>query len=459
MSDKKGNFSVATLLMMVPLIGATAMAIDYSVLSAARERLQKDLDAAAVSALQPLAAGDRMKAMADAMKTMRAQAALTDLYTFGTLSVSQKSTSTLSLDVTASAAPYFGSIFGIGATTLRANADATAGFELNQYYELSIILDKSASMLLAATPADQTKMQALPLTSDFSFGDTSTCVFACHDPKYYGTYQGVRYNTAYDFARAQKVLLRADVQAQAVSGLMDQIDTLDPFHRMIKINIYTIGHDADAWGLYWSLWSGQQDEYPIENGIRRIIGPTSDTRTIRTELSTNPLLTSASSYDTSDFRALAKLPNQMSAAGDGTSPSKPKKAVILITDGMQSNVDWVFGRPDRITPLNPAWCTPVKNLGAKFAVLFTEYTTLRGNMFYDSTLGDTMASSEYKETWRGVMPSPPSMTRAAFLPRALAACASSPDLFQSAAAPDDIKKALLTLLDKSIGEATPRLSQ
>lgn len=458
-SDTRGNFAVTTVILAIPLLGMVGLAIDYTLLSAARERLQMDLDAAVIGSLQPLSAGDRMQAMTEAMSFMRGQASQTDIYELDTVKAAQTSANTLSFTATAKTTTYFSGLLGIGPFLLSASADATAGANLKEYYELTIILDKSASMLLAATPADQAKMQLLPLKSEFTGNRTEACSFACHNPQFFGTYKGVRYNTAYAFARAQKILLRADVQAQAVSAVMDQIDRLDPLHRMLKVNIFTLGQDADSAWLNYAIWYDDKDDYPFADGIRHIIGPTSDTRMIRTELSSNPLLTSASSYDTSDFRGLTKLPEQMEPAGDGTSPTKPKKAVILITDGMHSSTYWVGGRSTWVTPLNPAWCTPVKNLGAKFAVLYTEYARFPGNLFYDTTLGATMSSSEYKRTWRGVLPSPPSMTRAQFLPQALATCASAPDLYQSAAAPDDIRDALLTLVGKSLGVAEARLTQ
>lgn len=454
--DSRGNFAIPTALILLPAAALVGMAIDYTLLSAARERLQMDLDAAVIGSLQPLSAGDRTRAMSEAMSFMRGQASQTDLYELGTINATQKSATTLSFTVTANATPYFSSLFGISSFSLSASADATAGSTLNEYYELTIVLDKTASMLLAATPEDQAKMQLLPLMTEFTADETQTCVFACHDPQFYGTYEGVRYNSAYEFARAQNILLRTDVQSQAVSALLDQIDQLDPLHRLVKINIFTFGLNANNRWFNFTMWYGTLEN---PDGIRRIIGPTSDTSAIRRELSSNPLLTSQRSFDTSDFRDLRGLSRQVGAAGDGTAPSSPKKAVILITDGVHSSTHWVWSGTPMITPLNPAWCDPVKQLGAKFAVLNTEYPTLRGTDRYDATLGMSMSASEYRRVWLGVLPSPPSMTRAAFLPQALAACASSPDLYQSATAPDDIKNALLTLAGKTLGAVAPRLSQ
>jgi Flp pilus assembly protein TadG len=436
--SRDGNFSILFILSFVPLAIAVGTGIDFSRALNARTEMQADLDAAILSATKDIGKDTEANLKTKAEKTMKAMALQRGSYTLNELNITVNATSK-SISATASTIvpTTLMRLAGIDEVPVKVASAAAGGKDT--YYELHLVLDKSASMLLAATTYDQSIMQKLSLN----------CVFACHDTAYGEKYQGVYYSSYYDYARAKKVVLRADVQADAVATLMDTIDASDPSHNRIKVAVYTLGTNSNAAQVLKS-------NYKVSNGIRQVIAPTYSTKDIRTQMVSNTELTSASSYITTDFRALTTLNNYISKAGDGTSASSPLKIVVMITDGAQSSADWVFSGQPYITPLNNAWCDTMKKQGATFSVLYTTYLPWTNRSEYNNTIGNTMSSSNYKSMWGGTMPSS-KVTRHDYLTTALTACASSPDYFISAASPDEIKAGLTELVGKTLGSL--RLTQ
>lgn len=435
---RDGNFSILFILTFVPLAIAVGTGIDFSRALNARTEMQADLDAAILSATKDIGKDTSANLKAKAEKTMKAMALQRGSYTLSELDITvDAANKSISGTASTSVPTTLMRLAGIDDVPVRIASAAAGGKDI--YFELSLILDKSASMLLAATTYDQSIMQKLSLN----------CVFACHDTAYGEKYLGVYYNSYYDYARAKKVVLRADVQADAVGTLMDTIDTADPAHNRIKVAVYTLGTNSSASQVLKS-------SYKVSAGIRQVIAPTYNTKDIRTQMISNSELTSASSYVTTDFRALTTLNNYISKAGDGSSPSTPLKIVVMITDGAQSSADWVFSGQSYITPINNAWCDTVKKQGATFSVLYTTYLPWKNRAEYNNTIGNTMGSSNYRSVWGGTMPSY-STIRHDYLTTALTACASSPDYFMSAASPDEIKAGLSELVGKTLGSL--RLTQ
>lgn len=430
--DKAGNFALMTAFMLVPLIGIIGLGVDLSRMSIARTKLQMDLDAAVLGGANTLVKGTDVQAKKQVTDMLTSLGSSSDSYKLSSYNITVDDANNLvSATANASLTSSFLKVIGFKNVSVAVASQAKSGQD--NYYELSLILDKSASMLLAATTTDQSVMKNLSLN----------CVFACHDTAYNETYQGVYYSSYYAYARAKNVLLRADVQTQAVLALMDSIDEVDVKHNRIKVDLFTLGTNTTAANVV-------KASYNVANGIRRAYGPTYDTTAIRTQLSTNTELTSATSYLTTDFRALTKLDTLMTAAGDGSSATKPKKIVVLITDGVQSSADWVFSGQANITPLNPTWCSNVKGLNATFLVLYTAYLPWTNRNEYNNSVGNTMGSSNFKTTWGGTMPSPSTTSRHDYIPTALTNCATGPEYYMSAASPTDIKAGLKALVGKSL---------
>jgi hypothetical protein len=285
------------------------------------------------------------------------------------------------------------------------------------YLNVYILLDKSASMMLAATKNGQEAMW-----------DAGKCVFACHIPEGDKPYNGQIYKTNYALAKAMGVTLRADVSINAVDKVLDVIAKEDPQQARIKVGFYTMGTSAFE-----------------------AMAPTNSIPTARQTLKNDAKgLTSATSFSSTYFHvALPQFAKFVGTAGDGATAQKPLKLVLLLTDGVQSDRHWVHDDPTRTTPLNPEWCDEVKDAGAEVGVLYTEYLPIDGDWGYERTVGETMKSSDYSSVWKGKMPKgkDKNMERREFIPIALKDCASKPNLFLSASDATEIEGGLSSLFE------------
>ena len=96
---------------------------------------------------------------------------------------------------------------------------------------------------------------------------------------------------------------------------------------------------------------------------------------------------SANTNFTQDMTALSKT--YVTAAGDGTGPSKPRKVLFLVTDGMD---DELFGSSRSMGPMPSSSCQLFKNMGYTVYVLYTPYYPLM-NPFYLQNVMQTVEGS------------------------------------------------------------------
>lgn len=308
------------------------------------------------------------------------------------------------------------------------------------YLNVYLVLDKSASMMLAATNSGQSL-----LTSALG------CAFACHDGDEH-TIKGVKYKTNYAYSAPKNVELRSDVLLDAVEEVLSTIEALDPSGTRIRVGLYR-----------------------LSTTTTQTLAPTYSMATVRSTLANSSKnLTSASSTDGTIFDvALSALTPLVGSNGDGTTAAKPLKLVMMITDGVQSRRSWVTSSnwagciwsstptcppstdSRKVAPLNPDWCKPIKNNGPTFATVYTTYLPLTYDWGYNTTVGASMASS----TWGGTLNSSvsPSISRHDYLPVALSDCATSADYFMQATDAAEITESLNTLFARYL--STVRLTR
>ncbi|TCN33274.1 TadE/TadG family type IV pilus assembly protein [Sinorhizobium americanum] len=430
--DKGGNVALTVAICMVPLLLAVGAGLDYTRAYNIQTRMQSDLDAALVAAIKEIddydedAIVEKIKEWFDAQsEKQNATYDLTDIKVDKT-----------GHTITASAS-------GTVPTTVMTLADiktvpvgVISAIEgpATSHLEVYIVIDKSPSMLLAATSEDQAMLRA---------DKNITCEFACHDTKDPVKKNGsVIASTYYNYIKSLGVKLRTDVALDAVEEVLDMIDAADEDHARIKVGLYSLGET-----------------------INEVLAPTYSTSTARKKLSDDSSgLTSATSMNATYFQtALKALKKKVGTAGDGTSAASPLKLVLLLTDGVQSNRDWVIKWSGkywgRVTPLNPDWCDYLKDNDATMAVLYTEYLAIPADWGYNATLAKSMGNSDWTSTWGGTLHSgvSSSTTRHDYIPIALQDCASSSDLFISAASEDEITAGLSTLFNQYL--TSVRLTQ
>ena len=102
--------------------------------------------------------------------------------------------------------------------------------------------------------------------------------------------------------------------------------------------------------------------------------------------------------------------------------------------GQDEDVDWVM----------EASFDAMKKQGATFATIYTTYLPLTFDGGYNSTVGSTMASSQFSTTWGGKMRTgvPGSTTRHDYLRMALEDCATSNGYFMQATEAGEIEGSL-----------------
>ncbi len=306
------------------------------------------------------------------------------------------------------------------------------------FVDVNIVLDKSSSMLLAATASGQAAMQQ----------SQAKCVFACHTVE--GgpwVYNGASYSTGYSLSRAMGVKLRSDVAVSAAKEVLAAIAAADPAQARIRVGLYTIGTKAT-----------------------QVLAPTFSILTAKEALDDDKKgLNSATSEDGSRFdTTIAQITSMVGTAGDGSSASSPLKLVLLLTDGIISQRDWVLngvwwdsqgkmhgGRDwPKIAPVNPNWCSAMKAGKATVGVLHTEYLAIPSDEGYLHTVGNSMTSADWKSIWGGnIRPGVPgTVSRRDYVSKALQDCASSPELFVAASDANQIESGLSALFKSYIAQ-------
>lgn len=449
--DRRGNVAITVALCLMPMMLTIGFGLDYTRAYNVQSKMQSDLDAALVAAVKGIDEIDEDKLVEKIRDWFEAQGEKHDSTYDLTEIVVDKDGHTIRATANGSVPTTLMTLANIKSVPVGV-VSAIEG-PATSYLEVYIVVDKSPSMLLAATTEGQQMLRADPNIS---------CEFACHS-----TSDSVRKDkkgaiiadTYYDYITGLGVKLRTDVALDAVDEVLDMIDKADEGHTRIKVGLYTLGET-----------------------ISEVLAPTYSTSTARKKLSDDSSgLTSATSMVSTEFDiALKALQKKIGAAGDGTSAASPLKLILLLTDGVQSKRDWVINGVNwtclewkggtcvrhksgqywgRVTPLNPGWCDYLKANNATVAVLYTEYLAIPLDWGYNATLAQSMASSQWTSLWGGKLRSgvSGSTTRHDYIPMALQDCASSAGLFISAASEAEITAGLSTLFDQYL--TSVRLTQ
>jgi len=447
--NRDGNIALSFAVLAAPLLLAIGIGLDYGRAYNVQSKMQSDLDAALIAAVKDVDDLNEKEINEKILVWFAAQADNGSAkYTLSSDSITvNKANRTITAVASGVVPATILNIVNIKQIPVSV-ASSVAG-PATSFLNVYLVLDKSASMLLAATTAGQTSMRSM-----------ISCEFACHatdDPVSYG---GVNYPTYYAFAKAKGIQLRADLSVTAAKEVLDMIAVADPTQSRIKVGLYTLGATATE-----------------------ELAPTYSTATARTALTTDSKrLNSATSIAYSYFdKSLPKLKDLVGEAGDGSSASKPMKLVLMLTDGVQSERNWVLwwsepnynimewksSQSDKkkqdswkaIAPLNPAWCSGLKTSKVTVGVLYTQYLAIPNDWGYASTVGATMKSADWKKTWGGAIRKdvPDSTTKLDYIPYALKDCASSESMFISAADPVKIEQGLSKLFEQYL--ANVRLTQ
>lgn len=438
-------------IVLLPLILSIGAAIDYNGYQQARAKLDEAADAgalaAALTAQRQIAAGAsdwKSAAVTAGQKTFNGSLGSSTIIQQATPSLDVKHSGsgvTASLTYQAQVTTSLLKLIRIGSLSAAKTVTATVGAGA-AFYNISLALDVSPSMAIAATSADITKMQSVT--------PAPGCAFACHDSDPAGT------TSYYDIARANNVTLRLDILKSAAQALTSTVAS------------------ASTSGQY------KMGVYGVSNNLKTILAPTASMPAASTAISNIDFDTMSSivyslpapapanlasgdvplHYADTDFAtSLNALTATVPANGTGQSAASPKQIVIIVTDGVSdvgvaynTAVSATYVYPSTpsyasgndmgklVAPIDPSLCAPLKNKGAIVAVLYVPYTPLTSdpNGFYQALVQTNAPQNAVTAN--------------------LQACASSPALYYQATDLAGMTTGLSTLFNKAAQTDAVRLT-
>ncbi|WP_283196359.1 TadE/TadG family type IV pilus assembly protein [Rhizobium sp. AN80A] len=382
LADRSGNFGLITAILMVPLIGAAGLSIDFSQALTMRTQLQGAADAAAVGAVAQMSpamkkaqtmTGDGTIAIGktDAQELFRSQ--LSGEATSFPIDVSVdvvKTGSVLTSSVTFQTRVPTSFMQILGQTSMPISGTATARYETPSYMDFYMLLDNTPSMGVGATQTDIDKM--LKATKN---GSDGTCAFACHIVSTSGVEDK---NSYYNIARNNKITIRIDVVAQAVKALMAKATDTQTMNNQFRVAAYTFGKTAQDAKLFKVA--------EINTDLGKVA-----TATNAIQLMSIPYQNYDDDQQTSFDNALAGIKDEIKGTiGKGTSDADRQKIVFFVADGVADS-----RKPSGCTspkgangnrciePIDVKSCKALKDKGIKIAVLYTRYLPLPENPFYN----------------------------------------------------------------------------
>ncbi|OYU76735.1 MAG: hypothetical protein CFE32_08900 [Alphaproteobacteria bacterium PA3] len=341
LKSERGTLALSFALSATALLLVGVGSMQMAMISSGKAKYQSAADTAALAAIAPTTADDKMAEVAG--KTFRANLTDNERAAITSFNVTTETGRVRSAVITYSAnqatmAPGLvgGSYTPISGTSRARKADY-------RYVDVDLWLDGSASMGVAADEAGRDKLRLLSKNDP----EHKNCAFACHMPT--KLKESNLYTTSEQRAHANGVKLRHDIMKESVQILIDELD--DAYPRGLRAR-YGVARMAASW--------------------ERQLALTSDVAKARAFVGTFALRpNSAPSRLTPSIDAGQKT--MSSGAGDG-SQAKPEKFIVIVTDGMQ--FDWNAIAPG---PIGNSPCQDLKSRGFRVGVVQLKYVRLDGD--------------------------------------------------------------------------------
>ena len=377
-ADRRANVAITFALALIPIVGFVGVAIDYSMASRQRAKIQSALDeallAGSIAGKAVLDSGSGASAAIAAAKS-----AANAFFTGNTTDV----TSQLTVDYTMNGLTLTGS--GTATGTVPTNFSKVLGFSsLNlsvasksssttqPYLNVYLLVDISSSMLLPSTPAGITQMV-----------NGTGCALACHD-----TTDG---KDSYGYALNQGIQLRYQVVNQGIQNLLTYLNGSTTYKSYVKVG----------------LWS-------FDSSLTKNSPPTSNFTSVANKFPAPGLASDDAAAATPFDNLISSFVSTVGKAGDGSSASSPQKMVIIATDGVNDPTRaWTTQTSLRsqVRVFDTSFCNGLKTNGVTVAIINTPYYPMPWDWGYAATLGQPGSLG--------------GATRVDDIPIALSACAGS----------------------------------
>ena len=360
-----GSVAIMSALLMIPVIIAGGMAVDYNRGVSVKSDTQRATDAAALGLL-------KMEDATEAELTQEATdivlANLDQGNRIAEINVTARrlENGDIEVDADMTIASLFMQLGGYN--ELDADVRSVASLTRN-HLDVYLLVDRSASMLLAQDGANMTAMLNLtrPMIQGTSEegGEPDGCGFACHEVGAWQT-DGI---TLYDHAIANGIEFRSNAVADSAVAMARTL--LQNPNRNVRVGVVDFSIDANI-----------------------ALAPSSDINAIEAALQTSTVDEKETLYRTMFDMMEASLTGQ----GDGSSAASARTVLVLITDGAYTSIYNDGARPNAITSVThsggtnyyevfaPDECQALLDLEYEMIVINTMYDPLLNSGRYDGLL-------------------------------------------------------------------------
>jgi Flp pilus assembly protein TadG len=456
--DRKANVAVIFAIAILPILTAIGCAVDYSLATRMKAKLQSAADAASVASISVKSAGYIAAAamsgngpvsagVTDANNVFNGNVSgVTDYSGLVLTSTVTKTNSTLTSNVqfSANVPVVFMKVLGYQYLTVTGTSIASASLPL--YLDFYLMLDVSGSMGLPSTNAEQTRLAAINPDNYTLY--PNGCTFACHFSA-----QGAcnnseqKYNTngyclGYSLSRTAGnsgntpvtscstdgtsacIQLRADAVGYAVTQLFVTANATERVANQFRIGLYPFIQYLYTYYALTSSISGSPTNSGTINYAAANLATLLDT-------GANSNLGSGGTHFENAFPSMNSI---ITSVGTGATSNSTLPYVFLVTDGAQNNqTQWGGGWSgnNNATIMDASLCTTLKNRGITISVLYIPYQPIQNPT--------TFANSEDFAV-NAIIPN---------IPADLQSCASS-GFFFTANTPADITTALNAMFNQAL---------
>ncbi|WP_267361548.1 MULTISPECIES: pilus assembly protein TadG-related protein [unclassified Methylobacterium] len=430
--DASASTAVFFAFCAIPMIGIVGIGIDYYTALANKARLDAAADAAAIagitaaqqyisanssSQIDPGLTSNAISAgQTQAGKAFYANAgkAKTLVNAVASAVVARSGqTLTASVNYTGTQATAFGKLFRVPTFSLAGHSGSS--LTMGSYLDFYLALDMSGSMGLPTSTAGQQQLMAI--NPDDRSQYPGGCQFACH----FSGFQG------YGVAKNNNITLRVDSVGKAVQNLIQTANITQTLKNQYRIGIYTfIVNVMQAAALSSNFAAattvaGQLGATYLDTGLAN---------------AATQVMGSGGTHFENVFPGVQQYAQTF---GDGSSPTKPKAFLFIVTDGADNNQtydgngNWTGSQPQR--PNNFQYCQTAQQQGVTVAILYVPYQPI-----YNPN--SSFAGDEDGKV-NTVIPN---------IPGDLQACAS-PGYFFTANSDTDINNAMQTMFAQALRAA------
>jgi Flp pilus assembly protein TadG len=366
--SRRGQVAVTFDLVTLPVLFATAAAVDYGRRNAAKTQLDAALDGAVLAVMSQKTNTIPATTLQNMETQFRAEAAKVPGVTITSFTPGSPvtSTDTLSLTATYTATVKTSLTSMMRVAVMNINGSASATRNIAKYTNYYLLLDNSPSMGLAATDTDVSNMKAA----------TNGCAFACHEHSYdkNGKITGDNMQDFYHVAMKNNIKLRIQVLRDAVSAMVDSANASMMLPQQFQMEMWTFNDST------------------TQTRLQAMTPTLNDIKTATPNIDIAYAYYNQSDNQTDFERAIAKMNTTIPDSGNGLTAASPIRFLFLVTDGVEDtggsvtnqSAGFQYQSNRFIGPFSPSTCTALKNRNVKIGIIYTQYLPLYDNAFYNS---------------------------------------------------------------------------